>query len=106
MDNDKLFKLIDAGFTKEEILKIIDLPDEGPAEEGENPEPGEGDKAHESAITPDDTTKTIAELNDTVKQLKETVKAMQEANATGAKTEKPGVNDKIEEAIKSFTDSL
>ena len=106
MDNDKLFKLIDAGYTKEEIEKILAGSDEGT----EGPEPGmessAGDQKHEGEITPAQNDATIAELTKTIKELKETVRAMQEANATGAKTENPGVSDKIAETIKSFTDSL
>ena len=106
MDNDKLFKLIDAGYTKEEINKIFAEPDEGEKEPEPGMEPGEGSKEDESKVTPADNKATIAELTATIKELKETVKAMQESNAKTAKTEKPGVTDKIEEAIKSFTDSL
>ena len=106
MDNDKLFKLIDAGYTKEEIEKIF----AGSGEGEKKPEPGveqsEGDQEHEGKITPAQNDATIAELTATIKELKETIRAMQEANATGAKTEKPGVSDKIAETIKSFTDSL
>lgn len=107
MDNDKLFKLLDAGYTKEEIAEILGTgSDEGKEEANTGVEQSEGDKKHESEITPEDNNKTIADLTATIKELKETVKAMQEANATGAKTDKPGVEDKIQEAIKSFTDSL
>ena len=106
MDNDKLFKLIDAGYTKEEIEEIFAGSGEGAKEPESGMEQGQGDQKHESEITPADKDATIAELTNTIKELKETVKAMQEANATGAKTEKPGVNDKIEGAIKSFIDTL
>lgn len=106
MDNDKLLKLVEAGYTKEEIEKMFPGSNEGESEPGPGMEPGQGDQKHESEITPANNDATIAELTNTIKELKETVKAMQEANATGAKTEKPGVNDKIEQAIKSFTDSL
>lgn len=107
MANDKLFKLLDAGYTKEEIAEILGTgSDEGEEEPDTGVESSQGDQEHESKITPEDNNKTIADLTATIKELKKTVKAMQEANATGAKTDKPRVEDKIQEAIKSFTDSL
>ena len=106
MDNDKLLKLVDAGFTKEEIAKILDVPDKESEDPKQGMEQSEGDKEHEGAIESGNNDKTIAELTATIKELKETVKAMQESNAKGANTDKPDSSNKIMETMRSFTESL
>ena len=106
MDNDKVFKLLDAGFTADEIRTMLKEEPEGKThEEGAGDKPGATDTGHASEIEKP-TDNALSELTKTVSELKETVKLMQESNINTAKTDKPGINDKIQEAIKSFTDTL
>lgn len=111
MDNETIIKLVNAGFTKEEIAKMDAEPESKPAGDsaGENVPKGnedEGEKQsaagaeHESEID-----KTIKALTDTVAGLTATVKAMQDANVKGAATTKP-TTDVIKDTMDSFIKSL
>lgn len=110
MDIEKIEKFIDAGYTKAEIdemLKGTDSHEDESAGAGEQEkqEQGEADKAHESALTSEDITKTIEALTKTVDGLTNTVKAMQEKNVNDAKGGKAG-NDAIGDVINSFIKEL
>lgn len=115
MDIEKIEKFIDAGYTKEDIEKMLQGgnndsgkpeglqdKDEKPNESGkpeESKEPSAGNPTHDSTI------ETIKALTETVNSLKDTVKAMQNSNAENADSgRKP--KDEIEDVMKSFIDSL
>lgn len=115
MDIEKIEKFIDAGYTKEDIEKML----QGGNNDGGKPEglqdqdekPIEGGKPEEpkeqgADNTPHDSTlETIKALTETVNSLKDTVKAMQNSNAENADSgRKP--KDEIEDVMKSFIDTL
>ena len=114
-DIEKIEKFIDAGYTKEDIEKML----QGGNNDGGKPEgiqdadekSNEGGKSEEpkeqsAGNTPHDSTlETIKALTETVNSLKDTVKAMQNNNAENADSgRKP--KDEIEDVMKSFIDSL
>lgn len=120
MDIEKIEKFIDAGYTKEDIEKMLQGGnDDGGNDDGGKPEglqdkdekPNEGGepekpKEQGAGNTPHDSTvETLKALTETVNSLKDTVKAMQNSNAENADSgRKP--KDEIEDVMKSFIDSL
>ena len=117
MDNETIIKLVNAGYTKEEIAKMDAGAENKPAENvpagdgaSENVSKGNEDAGkqqsaasaeHESEID-----KTIKALTDTVAGLTATVKAMQSANVKGAATENPSGTDTLKDTIDSFIKTL
>lgn len=115
MDIEKIEKFIDAGYTKEDIEKMLQGGDddsgkpEGLQDKDKKPnEGGEPEKPKEQGAgnpTHDSTIETIKALTETVNSLKDTVKAMQDNNADKADLgRKP--KDEIEDVMKSFIDTL
>ena len=116
MDIETITKLLDAGYTKQEIDAMVGgagtdagaAENEGAGEEKQNANEVAGDANKENA-------KQIAEnvemgaaieaLTNTVKGLQETVKAIQTGNANAAATETPKT-DKINDVMQSFIDTL
>jgi len=115
MDIETIKKLVDAGYTKEEIEALESAGNEGAGaaendagESAGNENEGagkiEGNAGAENAGAVN-TDAAIKALTDTVNALTNTVKAMQEHNAnsaSGGKPEKAGVD----EVMKSFIDTL
>ena len=105
MDVETITKLIDAGYTKEEIKALESAGNESAGNESAGNEgAGNESEGNESAqnLNAD---AAIKALTDTVNALTNTVKAMQEHNAnsaTGGKAEKSSVD----EVMKSFIDTL
>lgn len=109
MDIETITKLLDAGYTKEEISALENNPKpEGKPEEpkpedkptGENKDQ---DEPKENAAG--EVNEAIAALTKTVEGLTATVKAMQDANVKGATGGKPDGN-KVTDVMKSFIDTL
>lgn len=111
MDNETVIKLVNAGYSKEEIAQMdAGAPAENAGDsagedvlkgnEDAGKEQGAAGAEHESEID-----KTIKALTDTVAGLAATVKAMQDANVKGASASKP-TTDKIKETMDSFIESL
>ena len=111
MDNETIIKLVNAGYSKEEIAQMdAGAPAESAGDsagedvpkgnEDAGKEQGASAPEHESEID-----KTIKALTDTVAGLSAAVKAMQDANVKGASTSKP-TTDKIKETMDSFIQSL
>ena len=111
MDNETIIKLVNAGYSKEEIAQMdAGAPAESAGDsagedvpkgnEDAGKEQGAAGPEHESEID-----KTIKALTDTVAGLTATVKAMQDANVKGASVSKP-TTDKIKETMDSFIKSL
>ena len=101
-------RLLDAGYTKEEILK---METQGTESAGENErtehekseEQSKGDPEHESAVT--ENNQIFNELTASIKELRETVSKMQSANIKGAEGGKP--EDKtVEDVMKSFIENM
>ena len=108
MDIETITKLLDAGYTKEEISALENPKPEGKPEE-QKPEGGAPDK-HEDQDKPKENeagevNEAIAALTKTVEGLTATVKAMQDANVKGATGGKPDGN-KVTDVMKSFIDTL
>ena len=115
MDIEKIEKFIDAGYTKEDIEKMLQGGnDDGGKSEGlqeedkKRVESGKPENSKESCAdnAPHDSTiEMVKALTETVNSLKDTVKAMQNNNAEKADSgRKP--KDEIEDVMKSFIDTL
>lgn len=107
MTANEALKLIDSGFTAEEIRAMSDdVPDEGQPDK--KMEEGQLDKKHEEGqpeVKPQQD-ELLTELTNSVKDLKNTVKEMQAANIDKAKGGKSDYDKTIADTIKSFTDTL
>lgn len=112
MDIETISKLLDAGYTKDEISKLQTVDNAG----GEADESAGKDNATESEKQSNAGAENESEINnvndvlktltETVNGLTATVKAMQDANANGAATTSPKSTDKVIEAMQSFIDTL
>ena len=102
MDIEKIEKFIDAGYTKEDIDKMLKGPEPSePIEQGEEVQIHAGEVEEKEA--PDDAMKVLA---DTVAELSKTVKEIQSANVKAAHTDKPKATDAIKAAMDSFIESI
>lgn len=92
MDIETITKLIDCGFTKEEIMKLTNTdPEPAPSPEPEpepttSPEPAPSPEPEKSS---DEIHENVKALTATVEELVKTVKAMQKSNAKRADGGKP-----------------
>lgn len=113
MDIETITKLIDAGYTKEEIEKLqsggdasaVQTPNENGSGSTEPEEPKEQstpNQAHDSKVTED----MLKTLTDTVAGLQETVKALQQQNAKNADSKGTKPADPIKDTIDSFINTL
>ena len=113
MDIETISKLIDAGYTKEEIAALEtagtkdagaagteDAGNEGAGNEGAGNEGGD-DKGAQNVSTD----AAIKALTETVNALTNTVKAMQEHNANSASGGK-AKKSSVDEVMRSFVDGL
>lgn len=110
MDIETITKLLDAGYTKEEISALENnpkpegKPEDKPSDNGEDQnKPKDQDKPKENETS--EVNEAIAVLTKTVEGLTATVKAMQDANVKGATGGKPDGN-KVTDVMKSFIDTL
>ena len=102
MDNEKVFKLIDAGFTAEEIRKM-GFQTEGTESEGSvSSEQSTEPAAHEGEVVNPTASDEIRELKASILELNGTVKALQEANIRKAESGSASVPDQIQDHINSF----
>ena len=108
MDNEHILKLVEAGFTAEEIRKMEASGIENGKAESAPDEQGASNTEHAGEVGKeiDVINPNVLELTKTVKDLTATVKELQSANVDKAKTDKPSVNDTIQDTIKSFMDTL
>ena len=106
MENAEILKLVEAGFTAEEIRKMgaEKAPEESKIEKTGDKQ-SQADKTHESKVNDsDDVLKTLTQ---TVSELSQTVKALQDANIDKAKGgEQPKTVDKVKEVMDSFIKEL
>lgn len=101
-------KLLDAGYTREEILKMETQGAES-AGENEDPKPEESEEQNkdhsENQGAVDANTQIFNDLTNSIKELRETVSKMQNANIKGAEGGKP--EDKtVEDVMKSFIENM
>lgn len=106
MDSEKIFKLIDAGFTAEEIRKMEEpageQTEEAPTGTAATKEQSPADPPHESAVG----SEVFEQLSKTVADLTKTVQDMQKSNIDKAQGGKQTVTDKVQETINSFIKEL
>lgn len=103
MKSEEVLKLIEAGFTADEIRSMQDNKEESagdasPAENSSTSEETKVEKAHEENNDP------VKDLGDAVKTLNDTVKAIQENNIKNAHSESP--MDSVNKNINDFLNSL
>lgn len=112
MDIETITKLIDAGYTKSEILAMSAEPSksEEVRDESESAKEIESNAGEENALKVEeigehvDVNAAITKLTDTVANLTATVKAMQENNVQKAAGGK--ATDKIKDVMDSFIQTL
>lgn len=116
MDIETISKLLDAGYTKEEIAKYESGAESANAgnENGNDVPKGNEDAGNEQSgagaenagTINGDVSEVLKTLTETVNGLTATVKAMQDANAKGAHTDNPKGTDAIKAAMDSFIEKL
>lgn len=108
MDNEQILKLVEAGFTADEIRKMSEQPPEPESRQIPTNEQGAPNTEHAGEVKKelDVINPNVMELTKTVKDLTATVKELQAANVNKAKIDKPSTTDTINETIKSFMDTL
>ena len=102
MDNEQIFKLIEAGFTAEEIRGMAAKAANPEGEGSVSTEQGQGSATHEGEVVNPNATDEIRELKASILELNGTVKALQEANIRKAESGSASVPDQIQEHIDSF----
>ena len=102
MDNEQIFKLIEAGFTAEEIRGMAAKAANPEGEVSVQPEQGAGSATHEGEVVNPTASDEIRELKASILELNGTVKALQEANIRKAESGSASVPDQIQEHIDSF----
>lgn len=105
MNGDEVLRLIDAGFTADEIRAM------GKGSEEKQDPPAGDDKKEPEKGTPDkggevDKKSEVDALTAEVSKLTETVKAMQEQNIKKANSGSASVDDPVKKAIDGFLKEL
>ena len=100
MDNEQIFKLIEAGFTAEEIRGMAAKADTE-AEGSVQPEQGAGSATHEGEVNPNQSDE-IRELKAAILEINNTVKAIQDTNIKKAESTSASLPDQIQSHIESF----
>lgn len=115
MTNEEAMKLVNAGFTADEIRafgwspepKNEDEKDNGGNAKDPNEQPGADDKPSNDAGLPSEVSETIKGLTETVNSLTQTVKAMQENNQkTAKKSKNDNAPKSADEVIKGFIENM
>lgn len=105
MENAQILKLVEAGFTADEIRKMD--TEAGADQVKTDPEP----KAPETPIQTQsgeitDNSEVLTQLTNTVAELSKTVKELQAGNIDKAKGSAPSAGDKIKDVMDSFIKEL
>lgn len=111
MNAEQTLKLIEAGFSKEEILSLFGNESKAPeSNEAVSGEPGATDTTHDSPVINSnqsiDIQAILKPLQTEISKLGETVKAIQETNLKNASTESPKGEDSVKNVIDSFINTL
>lgn len=111
MNAEQTLKLIEAGFSKEEILSLFGNESKAPeGNETVSGEPGKADQTYDSSVNNSNQSVDIQEilkpLLEEMGRLGETVKAIQETNLKNASSESPKVEDSVKTTIDSFINTL
>lgn len=107
MKVEDVFKLLDAGFTKADIEKMLSGDDAG---KGDTPDDGKSDPVDEEKGKQEEEKKNepndaYSALMETVKDLKSTVEAMQKANIDNANKPKEESRT-VEDLVADFTKDM
>ena len=107
MNIEDTLRLIDAGFTSDEIRAMATQEAKGPEDKGTGSESGAEDKEHESKVDPQDS-EEVQRLTAEITKLTDTVKALQESNIknAGAGSGDVKITDPVSEQIDSFLKQL
>ena len=107
MNIEDTLRLIDAGFTSDEIRAMAAKEAETPEGEGTAAESGEKGSVHESEVKTQPS-EEVQKLTAEITKLTETVKALQESNIknAGAGSEGAKIPDPVSEQIDSFLKQL
>ena len=98
MDFETMLKLVNAGFTKDEILKMIPTPEPQPTP---TPEPQATPTPEPKATQTGNENEIISQLTAQVTDLAKIVKDMQSNNVKNAKIDAPKETNALD-AVKSF----
>lgn len=108
MNYEETLKLIDAGFSADEIRQMAAKGEEAKETPGSTDESSSESKVHESEVkTP--VNDEVKKLTEEITKLNETVKMLQDANIKKAKsgsTPKDAIADPVKEQIDSFLAQL
>ena len=107
LSSEQIFRMLDAGFTADEIRSYNDVEPVQGAQENQIPKEETSDVPTETEVTPaaPGPDPAITALTDAVKQLQETVKQMQKSNAKAA-VQATEQRVTAEDAIKNFFQKL
>lgn len=106
MTCEETLKLIDAGFTADEIRKMESAPEGEPAGEPEGKPDGDNPKEAANETQKGDPNDVVAKLTAEITKLNETVSKMQETNLKNAKSGESSAGDPVKEQIDSFLKTL
>lgn len=102
MELNEIFKLIDAGYTKEDIEKLTETPEVKPEAKPEV-KPEAKPEVKPEAVELED---YVKELNDRLGKLVDTVGAMQADNIAKADAGEPEPKPTFEELVANFTKDM
>lgn len=102
MELNEIFKLIDAGYTKEDIEKISATPEAKPEAKAEE-KPETKPEAKPESVDLED---YVKELNDRLGKLVDTVNAIQTDNIAKADAGEPDPKPTFEELVANFTKDM
>lgn len=105
MNIEDTLRLIDAGFTSDEIRAMAAEKAGTTETEGTAKEPGAESQVHESKVEPAPS-EEMQKLTSEITRLTETVTKLQDANLKNAKTGSSSVGDPVKEQIDSFLKTL
>ena len=105
MNIEETLRLIDAGFTSDEIRAMAAEKAAEPENEGTANEPSKEGAVHESKVEPQPS-EEMQKLTNEVTKLTETISKLQEANLKNAKTGSSSVGDPVKEHIDAFLKTL
>lgn len=101
MNIDGIFKLIDAGFTADDIKKMYDEPQEAPKEEAPKEEAPKEEAPKDNAIE-----QYLKDLDSRLNKVLETVGQIQTDNIDKADSGEPEPTPTIEELVANFTKDM
>ena len=106
MELNEIFKLIDAGYTKEDIEKMSEVTESKSEEKSEAKAEAKAEAKSETKSEAVDLEDYVKELNDRLGKLVDTVGAMQADNIAKADAGEPEPKPTFEELVANFTKDM